>query len=448
MRVSTILATNVVDGTVFAYAYDDIGNRLWSREFGTNTIYAANGLNQYTEIVRGVVAEHPAFDADGNQTDIVTGTGRWLVEYNGENRPVRWTRPADGMVLEMAYDSRGRRVSSNSETFVYDDYLNVGTTVWDPTEKVATRPIIFQKEGMHNWFYTHDGNKNISECVSTFGEQLIHYGYSPWGEFSCSSISNSHNGRKSDDIVNPYKFSSEYFDAVLASYYYNYRHYDIANGRWVGRDLFSQRLRTQTSRNALRVSDSGGVFFNFYNMRNGLRQLPNHEYLFCVNAPTQIIDQLGEMSLFLEFNYKVSDFGLFSPFQRIADKINDLENCLSTIMGWVPGGKNDSNLSDGYRHCMASCDIAKACGTDVAFILGFIKETRDLGFGLGEDFLMYLYYNGYLPYAWVPRFASMLSGGSLEESIQDYLSNYDGLICGGTSNCEKCCCESNPPRVE
>lgn len=118
MRVSTILATNVVDGTVFAYAYDDIGNRLWSREFGTNTIYAANGLNQYTEIVRGGVAERPAFDADGNQTDIVTGTGRWHVKYNGENRPVRWTRPADGTTLVMAYDSRGRRVRSNTDTLV------------------------------------------------------------------------------------------------------------------------------------------------------------------------------------------------------------------------------------------------------------------------------------------------------------------------------------------
>ena len=29
-----------IDGSVFAYAYDDIGNRLWSHEFGTNTIYS------------------------------------------------------------------------------------------------------------------------------------------------------------------------------------------------------------------------------------------------------------------------------------------------------------------------------------------------------------------------------------------------------------------------
>ena len=55
VRGELVLATNVVDGTVFAYAYDDIGNRLWSREFGTNATYAANCLNQYTNIVRGGV---------------------------------------------------------------------------------------------------------------------------------------------------------------------------------------------------------------------------------------------------------------------------------------------------------------------------------------------------------------------------------------------------------
>ena len=30
-----------------------------------------------------------AYDADGNQTLVTTGTGAWQVEYNGENRPVR-----------------------------------------------------------------------------------------------------------------------------------------------------------------------------------------------------------------------------------------------------------------------------------------------------------------------------------------------------------------------
>ena len=44
-RGELILATNVVMGAEFAYRYDDIGNRLWSRDLGTNCTYAANELN-------------------------------------------------------------------------------------------------------------------------------------------------------------------------------------------------------------------------------------------------------------------------------------------------------------------------------------------------------------------------------------------------------------------
>ena len=44
-RGELILATNVVTGAEFAYRYDDIGNRLWSRELGTDCTYAANELN-------------------------------------------------------------------------------------------------------------------------------------------------------------------------------------------------------------------------------------------------------------------------------------------------------------------------------------------------------------------------------------------------------------------
>ena len=224
VRDELTLATNVVDGIVFAYVYDDIGNRLWSREFGTNCTYAANELNQYTEIVRGGVAEHPAFDADGNQTDIVTGTGRWLVEYNGENRPVRWTRPADGTILEMSYDNRGRRVHFNADTFVYDDYLNIGTTVWDPTEPVATRPLVWLAGGSPAYYF-HDGNKNVSDVVSCSGS--VRYAYTPFGQSALLGLL---------PCKNQGWFSSEIYDDILGLLYFNYRHYDITAGHWMNND--------------------------------------------------------------------------------------------------------------------------------------------------------------------------------------------------------------------
>lgn len=199
LRGELILATNVVTGSEFAYRYDDIGNRLWSREFGTNCTYVANELNQYTNIVRGGVFELSAFDLDGNQTNVVTSTGVWAVTYNGENRPVCWHRASDNTTIRMAYDRMGRRVLKNDEIFVYDNYLNIGETVWDPTEPVETRPMLLYVDNSKSFLF-HDGNKNVIGFLRNAAWGC--YSYEPFGK--CTSI-------PCDEYenVNPWMFSSE-----------------------------------------------------------------------------------------------------------------------------------------------------------------------------------------------------------------------------------------------
>ena len=240
-RGELILATNVVTGAEFAYRYDDIGSRLWSRELGTNCTYAANELNQYTNVVRGGVFELSAFDLDGNQTNLVTSTGEWSVECNGENRPVRWTRNADGTVVTMSYDRMGRRVTKGGERFVYDGYLNIGQTVWDPTEPVATRPLVWLGEDGLAYFF-HDGNKNVVDFVPTgIAPSACHYAYTPFG-MDTGSVGDP----------NPWRFSSEYADKVLDCVYYNYRHYSQLQGRWTSGDPFVELV--------LADGNSGDVF--------------------------------------------------------------------------------------------------------------------------------------------------------------------------------------------
>ena len=125
----------------------------------------------------------PEYDADGNQTLIKTGIGVWSVVYNAENRPVRWQ--SGDTVITMAFDRLGRRVDY-CETyagqvvthfrFVYDNFLCVQRLdvandnavrtefVWDSTEPIATRPLVMRAKNWGlNLFYTHDGNKNVSE---------------------------------------------------------------------------------------------------------------------------------------------------------------------------------------------------------------------------------------------------------------------------------------------
>ena len=185
----------------YAYDFDQIGNRESSSERGTNSVYTANNLNQYTAVDDFT----PQFDDDGNQTLIKTATGIWSVTYNGENRPILWgclqsnnQAVTNDQTISMSFDRMGRRVTKNTQRFVYDGYLQIAnfhsatTTsdynyfVWDPTEPVATRPLVwnsstYQPFNFSTFYYTHDGNKNVCEVVACECDISVHYEYAPFG---------------------------------------------------------------------------------------------------------------------------------------------------------------------------------------------------------------------------------------------------------------------------
>ena len=241
----------------YAYQYDDIGNRLSSRDLGEGRQYESNNLNQYVSIAESEDEFTPQFDDDGNQTLVKTSTGIWQVVYNGENRPVSWTCGSTN--ITMKFDRMGRRVeyvetvngSTNTHhRFVYDGYLcfqrlngasNNAVDLafgWDPTEPVATRPLWMQRvSGTYNFFYFHDGNKNVSELVSYQTSRGVpaHYEYAPFGALTTATTNTAFTAFDVA-LTNPFRFSSEYTDGALGLVYYNYRHYEPLIGRWLSRD--------------------------------------------------------------------------------------------------------------------------------------------------------------------------------------------------------------------
>ncbi len=267
----------------YAYDFDDIGNRETSSERGANVVYTANSLNQYTAVDDFV----PQFDDDGNQTLIKTATGIWFVTYNGENRPILWecvtpdsnTQNSNTQTLvSMSYDRMGRRVTKNGQRFVYDGYLqivnfeqsvtnsqltthNLQLFIWDPTEPIATRPFVWT-HGNSVAYYTHDGNKNVSEVMASDGAIAAHYEYTPFGFVTVQ--------RGESAMANPFRFSSEYADDALGLVYYNCRHYESVMGRWLSRDPIGERvdvklycIANNASLNAtdfLGLFDDGGVY--------------------------------------------------------------------------------------------------------------------------------------------------------------------------------------------
>ena len=233
----------------YAYAYDNIGNRITAQEDVESVTYAANNLNQYTQIDTDGTAFVPEYDEDGNQTRVRTVTGIWKVRYNGQNRAIRYESEADSThIITCVYDSQGRRVEKKEEKegaaishvrYVYRGYLQVAAydllaeglpslwqIIWDPTQEIATRPLAIRADGAYST-YGWDLTKNICETYAGATGFLMHrYAYSPYGLVSLEG----------DTSYQPLQWSSEVYDAELGLVYYNYRYYNPTDGRWMRRD--------------------------------------------------------------------------------------------------------------------------------------------------------------------------------------------------------------------
>ena len=106
---SELLEDRISRGGSFAYCYDNIGNRKTAQELKEEVAYESNRLNQYADIAGGEEDFTPVYDADGNQTRIMTSTGIWEVIYDANDRPVVFTSQDGRTAITCGYDYRGRR---------------------------------------------------------------------------------------------------------------------------------------------------------------------------------------------------------------------------------------------------------------------------------------------------------------------------------------------------
>ena len=245
------LTAATVSGKTYGYSYDNIGNRKTAREDTEEaTAYTTGPLNQYTAIERGEEAAfEPVYDADGNQTLIRTSTGIWQVAYNAENRPVRFVNESAKTVVECTYDYMGRRhtrkVSVNGTVssylrYMYRGYLQIAAIdavsgvfrwflFWDPTQPETARPLAIRKDG--TWYaYGWDLTGNVTEIFGKAGYLRTVYTYTPYGEVAAEG-----------DVTQPIQWSSEYNDEELGLVYYNYRHLNPHDGRWISRDPIKEQ---------------------------------------------------------------------------------------------------------------------------------------------------------------------------------------------------------------
>lgn len=161
------------------------------------------------------------------------------------------------------YDYLNRRVEKtvydgdslvSRKRFIYLGYLQVAeldasngtetdapilrkTYLWDPMESVATRILamsVFDEAGVYqeDLYYTHDLLKNTTALFGIQGGRRALYEYGPYGDI----IKMEGNAAK----INSFRFSSEYLDDDLGLVYYNYRYYNVLDGRWINRDPMAE----------------------------------------------------------------------------------------------------------------------------------------------------------------------------------------------------------------
>ena len=259
-----------------SYRYDPIGNRQTATNNAEAWSYAANALNQYSQITNNQSPITPTYDADGN---MLTYNG-WTFGWNGENRLIAASNGAT--VVTFAYDFMGRRyqkvIGTTTNTFLYDGWNLIAET---QVSGVSTQ-VSFYAWGLDlsgtlqgaggiggllsaslsnpatsnstTVFYAYDANGNVTDLVGANGESFAQYQFDPYGNTSSKS------GVLAD--VNPFRFSTKYLDAETSLYYYGHRYHSPGLGRWISLDP---------------IGEDGG--FNIYG--------------FVGNNPTTLVDPFG-----------------------------------------------------------------------------------------------------------------------------------------------------------
>ncbi len=271
------------------YSYDAIGNRIQSETYNVNlgmwlattynadaaaTIPGAGALNQYGTIDGPFTpAGHPVYDDDGNLTADDRG---WTFGYDGENRLISAIPPSAenwrGKKV-YTYDYLGRLCTSahynwvgsawtysgGSFRYVYNGWNRVES--WDTSTNFRSEYIwgldlsgtlhgaggvggmllwSCSKDYGSSWqsyFPCYDGNGNVGQLLNSSGTVAAHWEYDTFGNTTQSTPFTNW-----DEPVNWFEFRFSTKPLMHGSlYYYGYRFYDSAIGRWTNRDPIAER---------------------------------------------------------------------------------------------------------------------------------------------------------------------------------------------------------------
>jgi RHS repeat-associated protein len=260
----------------FGYAYDPIGNRTTASNNNEATTYAANTLNQYTNIMAGAI-QVPQYDLDGN----LTNYNGWTFVWDAENRLISAEQVGTAVPdVRIAYDYMSRRiekaVNGVTNRFVYDGWDLISETtstgitnvyVWGVDLSGSLQgsggigglvSVTMSGAGVPPATYIpcYDANGNITDYVDTNSTVVAHREFDAFGNTTVAT------GPQVNDFN--FWFSTKYLDQETGLYYYGYRFLSTDWGRWVNRDPITEggglNLNCFVNNNSLANVDANGLW--------------------------------------------------------------------------------------------------------------------------------------------------------------------------------------------
>ena len=248
-----------------AITVSNSGGPVWQEV--TNS---AGGASVIGGLVFPASSQALVYDADGN----LTFDGIWTYQWDTENRLISMSMTniagianSNRLRLDFAYDYMNRRVSKMVSTnstgssfvpewtnyFIYDGWNLIGelapngspirSYVWGSDLSGSMQgaggvggliEVSYYGAATTNCFVAFDGNGNVSALVNAAdGTILANYEYGPFGELIRAT------GLLAK--VNPFLFSTKYYDWETGLYYYGYRYYNPIPGKWLSKDPAGER---------------------------------------------------------------------------------------------------------------------------------------------------------------------------------------------------------------
>ncbi len=229
------------------YDYDKVGNRMQMKIFATEDTEAAeyfyNSDNQLLSYnVNGTDTVSFIYDANGNQIFKITASDTVKYDYDYDNNLLCVSAANDTNIISYIYSPDGKRLKKYlngiGTNYFYDaddvltEYDTNTVVVCRYTNNLGIDDIISSKRNSISEYYHKDALGSIVNLTDNSQLSTVNYRYDEFG--SIESQSNSHQ--------NEYTYTGRQIDREAGLYYYRSRYYNSESGRFTQKDKYYQEL--------------------------------------------------------------------------------------------------------------------------------------------------------------------------------------------------------------